>query len=220
MALDTPKIIPYLSTERLGTYMRQCNGDLVDALRLYAWNNSVAGAFWESLAHFEIILRNVLDERMAGRHRNLGRPGDWLDDPAQELSWRAREKVADAKECVRRKRKPMCHGQIVSELPFGFWRFLLSRQHHTTLWPDLAVAFPYAPNRSIRTVEVPVTRLHDVRNRIAHHERIWTMSLEDRYRDLLLVLGFVDPDVRDWVDGSSRVPRVLAARPQLTIPPN
>lgn len=220
MALDASKIAPYLSSDRLGTYMRHCGGDLVDALRLYEWNNAVTGAFWESLAHFEVVMRNVLDRQMAERHRRLGRAGDWLDDPARELSEHARRKVSEAKSCVRGKRKQMCHGQIVSELPFGFWRFLLKRQHRTTLWPDLAAGFPYASSRSAQVVEDPVTRLHDVRNRLAHHERVWALPLDDRYQDLLKVLGFIDPVVRDWVADASRVPDILAARPRLTIPPN
>ncbi|GGQ47929.1 hypothetical protein ACFFKE_08505 [Streptomyces mutabilis] len=49
-------------------------------------------------------------------------------------------------------------GKVIAELSFGFWRFLLARQYKTNLWPDLAGAFPYAPNRALTTVEDPVKR--------------------------------------------------------------
>lgn len=213
--MPTPEavIVPLLSRDRLEPYLHTCGNDLAATLRLYAWNTAITGAFWETLGHFEVLLRNVIDRKMIERHVRLGRRDDWLDDPAGELSAHAQGKVADARMCVRRKGKPMSHGQIISELPFGFWRFLLARQHQSTLWPDLASAFPHAPNRALRTVELPVKRLHEFRNRIAHHERIWAMPLDRHYYELLGVLGFVDPAVRSWVDGASRVQEVLRERP-------
>jgi hypothetical protein len=57
------------------------------------------------------------------------------------------------------------------------------------LWPDVAGAFPHAPNRARRTIEDPIVRLHEFRNSIARHERIWSERVEDRYRDRLLLAG-------------------------------
>lgn len=204
----------YLSQQRLAPYVWACAEDLADGLRLYAWNADVGSAFFESLGHLEVVLRNALDQRLIRRHTRTGRSGDWFDDPARELGQRARQDIAAARERVRHKGKAMCHGQVITELPFGFWRYLLARQHQATLWPDLAGAFPHAPDRRLTTVEPPVKRLHVFRNRIAHHEGIWSYPLEDRYADLLLLVGYIDPHIRAWVDRGSRVPSVLAGRPQ------
>jgi hypothetical protein len=81
------------------------------------------------------------------------------------------------------------------------------------LWPDLASVFPHAPNRSLRTVENPVARLHEFRNRLAHQEPVHAYPLSARHEDLLTVLGYIDPLVADWVATRSRVPAVLAQRP-------
>lgn len=207
----------YLSSERLSTYLRACDHELASALRLYAWNTLVAGAFWEVIGHFEIILRNSLDGRLAYRHARLGRSGDWLDGSVPELGRQTLKDIDKARARVRVKGKRLCHGQIIAELPLGFWRYLLAKQYQTTLWPDLAGAFPHKPDRSMSSVELPVHRIYDLRNRIAHHERIWSLPLEDRYRDILVVLGYIDPEMRAWVEKASRVPQVLAARPRLTI---
>ncbi len=96
---------------------------------------------------------------------------------------------------------------------FGFWRFLLARQYKTSLWPDLAGAFPHAPNRALSTVEEPVKRLHKFRNRIAHHEGIWHLRLEDRQADIQTVLGFIAPAAAAWVADASRLSDVIARRP-------
>jgi hypothetical protein len=60
-------------------------------------------------------------------------------------------------------------------------------------------------------VEAPVERLHVFRNRLAHHQRIWTQPLTARYHDVLTVLGYIDPELRRWVEQHSRVRSVLAS---------
>lgn len=201
-----------LSRERLSTYLAVCGGDLAGALRLYEWNTRVSGACWETIGHVEVALRNAVDERLTLRHTRRGRPGTWLEDPGGELSERTGKDIAAARGRVLRKGKPLSQGQVVSELPFGFWRFLISKRY-TNLWPDLAGGFGYAPDRSLATVEGPVVRLHDFRNRLGHHQRVWSQPIAALHADMLDVLGYIDPVLRAWVEGTSRVPAVLAARP-------
>ncbi|MDR7304556.1 hypothetical protein [Haloactinomyces albus] len=117
-----------------------------------------------------------------------------------------------ARRRVRAKGKTASEGQALTELPFGFWRFLLAKCY-TVLWPGLAAGFPGAPDRARGTIERPVTRLHEFRNRLAHHERIWNQPLKDRYSDIVSLLGYIDDDLVDWVTAGCRVPAVLAACP-------
>ncbi len=97
---------------------------------------------------------------------------------------------------------------MISELSLGFWRFLVTKKL-TGLWPDLASAFPHAPDRKRETVEGPVARLHDFRNRLAHHQRIWNRSPAARYEDLMVVAGYIDADLPTWIDSNSSVPSLL-----------
>jgi hypothetical protein len=173
----------------------------------------LSGAFWETLGHVEVLLRNALSEQRATRQRRRGRGGSWLFDPATSLDQRGRDDIVKARRRVQTKGKTPTDGQIISELGFGFWRFLVARRYQATLWPDLASGFPHAPNRARRTVEDPIVRLHEFRNRVAHHERIWSESVEDRYRDCLLLAGLIDRYLRDWISATSRVPDLLRRRP-------
>lgn len=199
---------------RFAGYLAHCNGDPIAALKLYQWNAEVSAAYWETLGHPEVALRNAVAEAAANWHAHRRRLGAWLDDPAGELDVQARTEIAKARHRVATKGHPASDGQTMAELGFGFWRFLLAKRYNTTLWPGLARAFPHAPNRRRQTVELLVVQLHDFRNRLAHHERIWNQPLAGRYKDILAVLGYIDPDLRQWVASSSRVPGMLGTCPQ------
>lgn len=111
------------------------------------------------------------------------------------------------------KGKPLSDGQVIAELGFGFWRFLLAHRYMTTIWPDLSYAFPYAPDRQLVSLEQPVARLWEIRNRIAHNERIWNQPIRELHDDALLVLGYIDPYLAQWVADRSRVPALLSRCP-------
>jgi hypothetical protein len=200
------------SSERLSTYIDYCGGDLAAAVEMYRWNSAITAAFWEPIGHLEVALRNTLDERLAARHSRLGRRGSWLDDPEEELSSRARLDIAGARDRVRQKGKRASDGQTISELSFGFWRFLITKKF-TGLWPDLASGFPHAPDRQLGTVERQVAHLHVFRNRLAHHQRVWSHAPEERYEDLLILAGYIDPALPVWIAATSKVPQTLRARP-------
>jgi hypothetical protein len=200
------------SSERLSTYLAHCDGDFAAAVELYRWNSAITAAFWEPIGHLEVALRNTLDDRLAARHQRLDRPGSWLDDPEQELSDRARLDIASARDRVRQKGKRASDGQTISELSFGFWRFLITKKL-TVLWPDLASGFPHTPDRQLETVEGPLARLHAFRNRLAHHQRVWSHAPEERYQDLLVLARYIDPALPSWITATSKVIATLNARP-------
>jgi hypothetical protein len=217
MTSSRPQLSPsdlerLFSAERLSTYLAHCNGDFAAAVEMYRWNSAITAAFWEPIGHLEVALRNTLDDRLAARHLRLGRPESWLDDPAQELSSRARLDIAGARDRVRQKGKRASDGQTISELSFGFWRFLITKKL-TGLWPDLASGFPHAPDRQLGTVESPLARLHVFRNRLAHHQRVWSHAPEEHYEDLLTLAGYIDPALPAWITATSKVPQTLSARP-------
>ncbi|NMI01370.1 hypothetical protein [Pseudonocardia acidicola] len=59
-----------------------------------------------------------------------------------------------------------------------------------------------------------MTRLHRLRNRIAHHEPLIHEDLTARLADLTGVLTAVDPVLHAWVQDGSRLQTVLAQRPR------
>lgn len=212
--LTTARLIERaVSPERLASYRARSDGDLITAIELYRWYGELSGAMMETLGHVEVLLRNALAVRMAARQQRLGRSLSWLEDPTFGLDQRARDDIVKAQQRVRAEGKPTSDGQVISELSFGFWRFMLARRYQGQLWPDLATGFPHAPSRRRQLIEDPVVRLHKLRNRLAHHQRVWSEPVAARLEDCLLLTGYIDPAVRDWIASTSPVSAVLAARP-------
>lgn len=160
------------------------------------------------------MLRNALDARLSHRQHRRGRDQEWYDGPSVPLTENALKDIVQARRRAGRGSRAIPRGKIIAELGFGFWRYLLARQYRANLWPDLAGAFPHAPRRSMDVIEAPVKRLHQLRNRIAHHEGVWHLPLEARHADLHTVLGAIDPAATAWVARASRIDDVLARRPQ------
>jgi len=210
----------HFGPDRLKHYLSEARGDTARAEELYQWNVEAASAFWGSLGHLEVALRNTIDARMSDRHAQLGRASHWISDDHREFGRRNPPTkhrypyvdVDTAKRRVTKNQKPVTPSQVISEISFGFWHQMVS-QSQMRFWPDIATGFPHAPDRAQDTVQEPVSRLRDLRNRIGHHHRIWSQDLQGRYDDILLVTSFIDPDLSSWVDAQSAVPGVLAVKP-------
>ena len=132
-AHQTPaSVVMVISPERLHPYMTHCLPDQETALELYRWNALASTAYWETLGHLEVALRNTLANRLAKRHRNKQRPGSWLDDRAGELDTNAKADIRKARRRIHEKGNRPGEGQTISELSFGFWRFLLASSTPTS----------------------------------------------------------------------------------------
>ena len=114
-------------------------------------------------------------------------------------------------------------GKVVAELRFAFWVSLLTSAHQQRIWGNhLAVAFPHLPGAGGNPADVARARqlLHDevdgirkFRNRVAHHEPLLRLRLEDELRRLVRVVGWRSPVTAAWLEESQRVGRLLAQRP-------
>ncbi len=202
-----------LSAERLSTY-QAATATPEAALRLYAWNTAASAALYGPLQALEVTVRNAFHQALAPIYGM-----DWYDNPRAGLTPVACVRVAEAKQKLRAGGKPVAPPRIIAELSFGFWERLLARgprgnqNYETTLWrPALYRAFPYA-RRPRSEVHKPFPSLRDLRNRIAHHEPIFARQLADDYQIILEVIGWMSPEIHDWVIHQSQVPAILATRP-------
>jgi hypothetical protein len=203
-----------LTSERLSSYDRETCGRHAEALNLYEWNTAISAAFYASLQGFEVVLRNALDRELICWHTAHKRPGNWYDDPARVLDIRRHQDIAEARRRIRVLRRPATPGRIVSELSLGFWRSLLSSRYEQSLWtPALRRAFPGLRPQRRRDIADRVTRLHLLRNRLAHHEPIHRRDLAADYSDLLFVVGAICPRAQAWIDQTSTVGKILSQRP-------
>lgn len=225
-AFDGPWVDAWLSPGRLARYLVQTTGDRPRALALYEWNTQLGCALQHDLGHLEVALRNAYD---TAADAHWPGPGHWLADDADRLfapllrtrksggakrqvdvNRRQREIIAKAvREAGGSRATP---GKVVAQLSFGFWRYLTSSAHEKTLWvPMLHYAYPPGTRRA--TVDDQVGRLHDVRNRIAHHEHLLDHDIAALHDDLRHLAGQLLPDLQQYLNATSTVQTLLRRRP-------
>ena len=82
------------SPERMGTYLRDVQGDRKKALHLYTWNTAISAAFYEPLQGLEVALRNAMHRQLAGCYGAA-----WYNNPAAGL-----DRGVSCSDCRRENR--------------------------------------------------------------------------------------------------------------------
>ncbi|WP_110590682.1 Abi family protein [Tritonibacter mobilis] len=206
-----------LSPPRFGTYLREVGGDRHKAMALYCWNTDISAAFYIMLQFCELSIRNGAVEAVEAEfgpnwHLNRGF-GYTLPVLRGGRGYQPRD---DLQSCARRL---PTSGKVVAELKFAFWQHLFVKGQQARIWDaHLASAYPGynkslslsdARTRMFKNIEV----IRKLRNRIAHHEPIFSRNLaEDRDR-IREVIQWRRPGTAQWVDTIEKVTDLLASRP-------
>lgn len=226
----TAAIAARLSIPRLQPYLAASGGNHKAALRLYQWNIDLSGATYEALHMFEVILRNSMDTQLCAwnatqQERKTGRAhsSDWLMDPSHLLSRLTGDDIVKATRRARsalRSGRPggrmPGHPDVLAQLNFGTWRFLLPDNDpgRQLLWSQaLHHAFPHLTKKPANLV-TEVNGIYRMRNRVAHLEPLLRSGVVRReFNSMRSVLGAIDPVCEQWFTSRQRVTATLKARP-------
>ncbi len=183
-------------------------------MALYGWNARVSAALMLPSHFAEIAVRNAVADAIAANH---GPNWPWdagfertLPSPASGFSPR--------KELVNVRCRQPTAGKVIAELKFIFWQKMFTARHNVHLWdPHILGLFPNAsgmnPRQLRQRIYDDLEVIRQLRNRIAHHEPIFTRNLQD---DLLRILELIElrstPTI-DWVLDMEEVSSILAERP-------
>jgi hypothetical protein len=184
------------------------------ALDLYAWNCRASTALFELIGWFEVAWRNNIDRAIcAGRGHGAQH---WLFDRTFPLQPRTWSKVAKAINTVQHGQRRPTSGQVIAELPLGFWRFTASGYRQTVWLQYLSQAFPHAPHRpQPAAMDRQLDAIIKLRNRIAHHEPLGpVVEVRRRVADLLAIGTWISPDMADWWRDRASVRQALDCRPE------
>lgn len=182
-------------------------------------NSRLAGSVFAVVAEVEVGLRNRLSDQMQALcDAQPGNQAQWFDasnplalEPKEAESMAsARTKAASA---ARRYSRPMVRGDVIAACSFGIWPALLQKQYQTRLWDNgLSNAFPGLANFQTGAkpqfvwVAERLRRINVLRNRIAHHERVFAVGgLKEARKDLVVVAGLLAPELEasvtsHWAD--------------------
>ncbi len=198
-AFAGPRLAPYLTIAEDGG---------IEAASLYLWNLQVAESFYSALHCLELCLRNALHGQLL---RHFGRADWWAVAPLDPYGQR---KIDTARQqAVRSGHDHPSADDVVAELAFGFWPYLLSRSYDRRLWvPVLHKAFPHYRGRREPLRDNLETMVH-LRNRVMHHEPIHHRDLAADHAKAYRLIGYMEPDAIEWLRVFDRAPGLLVLRP-------
>ncbi|MFI6299768.1 hypothetical protein ACIBEJ_49795 [Nonomuraea sp. NPDC050790] len=198
-----------LSDPRLAPYLRSSGADAAQAERLYYWNLEAAAAFYGPLHFLEVSLRNAFHRALCVKY---SRPNWWEAAPLSSHGARHVRKAAEHAADNVGSRRLVVSDDIVAELTFGFWVYLISRRYDRHFWvPALHAAF-HDCSETRRDLHDGLTSLVLFRNRIMHHEPVHSRDLAADYAKLCRMLGYVEPEAAGVLPQMDRVAEVLSRR--------
>jgi len=212
-----------ISAPRLNTYLAKTGGNPAGALAAYEYNLRLSGAIYEALAIVEVALRNALDRQLrtwnatqATRAGDRPFQPDWTLDPAPLLKRLVGADLRKAVQRVPHHGRTPSHDDVLAQLTFGTWRYLLpdGDPGKRYLWQAcLSNAFPHLTGSTSQLL-ARVSGLHRYRNRVAHLEPIFGRTQVRQYeRAMLFIVRAIDPELETWLASQARITAVLATQP-------
>lgn len=210
-----------LSPARMATYEAAVGGggvladDDLSALQLYAWNAEVSGALLAPLHLCEVVIRNAVAETLEAIYGN-----QWPWSVAFERSLPNLQRGYNPRQDLQNARKnATTTGKVIPELKFVFWQKMFTGRFDQRLWiPHLLHIFPNLPAQKTipqhrKGIYNDLDQLRSLRNRIAHHEPIFSRNLQNDYQKIVELVSYRCASTANWLDQKHTALHVIQARP-------
>jgi hypothetical protein len=207
-----------LSSSRMGTYEAATSTigqNDPKALELYAWNAQVSGAFLVPLHICEVVVRNAVSEALEAIY---GQRWPWVQSFERSLS-DSGVGYSPRKDLQNARRNIQTTGKLIPELKFVFWQKMFTSRHDVRIWDHhlLAVMPNLGQSKPINVLRQEVyqdlERIRILRNRIAHHEPIFTRNLTDDFLKIVNLVEFRCQLTADWMVNKQHASAIINARP-------
>jgi hypothetical protein len=203
-----------LSESRFARYSNASNGDEEKAIELYHWNARLSQAMYLPLQMWEVGLRNKLNTFLQWKYSQ-----DWPNTlPSKRVL--TNNELRRLSETIERQKQhrnltSVPTGAVVADLSAGFWVALLGARYDLAFsWRyNLQRIFPQDPKLKRDVAWEICDDLLDLRNRVAHHEPIYTLPIEEWRADLDYLLGAMCPGAQLYSRVTCIFPDVWKLRP-------
>ncbi len=201
-----------LTPARLTKYRDEVGGDSSKIAEYYIWNLRLSQALYLPLHFLEVFLRNKLDAHLTNRYSQ-----NWHYDPRFTGLLKATHKIRIQSLVNKNATSEFDRKQAtVSGLSFGFWIELLTTKFAVPLkWStQLDAVFANLPtDGDLAWVATHLARARQLRNRISHHETIFTANLEQAHQDILQLIAALSTEGHAFVALHCTFADVLRQRP-------
>jgi hypothetical protein len=120
-----------------------------------------------------VVLRNSID-----RHYKTIKGNDWREDAVApggylDTGIGCEDSFHAVHEAIQNLGSLYTHDRLIAKLTFGFWRYQIAKKEFAAAGSSLLAIFPNRPfGVNHKQVFQELTKINEVRNRIAHHEPI------------------------------------------------
>ena len=219
--VDDPDIVnsmkASLSAPRFARYLDAAGSDDRQALALYQWNAQLSQSLYIYIQCWEICLRNKLDSFLRWKYSDK-----WPYDKTRavrNLAGNDKNRLAETifRQESQRQYSPVSTDSIVADLSAGFWVSQLSKAYEVpyTWQYNLAKVFPNNTRMKARDAWEICDRTLNLRNRIAHHEPIYQLDLEQYHQELQQVVSAMCQGTFAFANANCTFKHVFALRPTL-----
>jgi Abi-like protein len=199
---DFQEICTVFSSERLQPYLDQSE-NITDALEIYRINILFCEALYPSLQTFEIALRNTIDSALKRKYGE-----DWYCNGKLILNKYATDEIQKCIIRIKKQGKVATTGQITATLTLGFWKQLFNKEYMQSIWIQHdRELFPFAKSseRQIKNIRIYLETILRLRNRVFHHEPIWSdKNLISKHEDIYRLIRWINPKVASWIEENDR----------------
>ena len=228
-----------LSPARMAPYLTASNGDQKKAVDLYLWATELAGALHAQISFVELAVRNALDPHLATWNATHGSAVvEWtavggagpalytlLGKDIKQARTRAQRDASIRAHNHPRHGAAVTHDDLVAQLMFGSWVKVLRPMSSTEssakqqgLWlQGIHRAFPGVTASDTDRVRIggQLDSLRYLRNRVAHHDNLLTVSVKHRLNEMLSILSNIDSNYSTLAMARSTVRRLMREDPRL-----
>lgn len=199
-----------ISEPRFATYLKKGGNHEQYALALYLYNARVAKAFLYPLNVAEVTLRNAVDQVLVATFQ-----ANWHQDPAFRDHTLTPEGLATLDKAIQRAGQNAPRDQVVATLTFDFWSNLF-RSEYGSLWrTNVNRAFPHLNHGEGRhEIQILVKAINTFRNRVAHHEPVLDLNINDIYAKIIQLTELRCPETAAWMKHHSTVGSIVRTRPR------
>jgi len=205
-----------LSQPRFQTYLVAKQGSHAKAMDLYEWNAKISNALFFPMHVCEVAIRNAASEAISavfGQNwpylqafwhtlPNIRGP---LFNPRKEL-----EKVA--------ARYPNAPGKVIADLKFVFWESIFTSRFDVQIWhrhilnvlPNSGTYLNGMSPGDVRgQVHTSLELIRKTRNRIAHHEPVFSRNLQAVLDASMMLIQLRCQDTHQWVTQSEEASKYI-----------
>jgi hypothetical protein len=217
---EVAAISTVISQPRLSRYLATTGGDPRRALALYRWNAQISAALMFPLQMCEVSTRNGIVgaiERVYGSNWHVSAAFERsLPNPVRHGP--GPSGFSPQRELQQARKGMQTAGKVVAEIKPAFWVAMLTARHDGRLWtPWLKAEFSDftepAPEKCRNMLHKEFEEVRKLRNRVAHHEPVFSRDLAADYERLKRIVGWRSQLTADWMHREQGVTALLATRP-------